>query len=202
MIGTRTGGATARQRAATRQSILDAALAQLVEQPTAPFSHETLATAAGVAPRTVYRHFPTKQDLTMGLWQRLREEHGTQWPTSERDIVPALRRTCRQFADLEPLTRAAVAASSSTGYPTHGSAEGRTAFRDSLSTLRAGLPAREGDRLVANCLAIYSAPYWLMLRDRGQLSATEAEAAAVTVMQALLADATTRVADRARQKKK
>jgi len=41
-----------------------------------------------------------------------------------------------------------------------------------------------------------------MLRDRGQLSATEAEAAAVTVMQALLADATTRVADRARQKKK
>jgi len=201
-MATRSAGATARQREATRQSILDAALAQLLKQPTATFSHETLATAAGVAPRTVYRHFPTKQDLTMGLWQRLREEHGTQWPTSERDIVPALRRTCRQFADLEPLTRAAVAASSSTGYPTHGSAEGRTAFRASLATRRAGLPAREADRLVANCLAIYSAPYWLMLRDRGQLSATEAEAAAVTAMQALLADATTRVADRARQKKK
>jgi AcrR family transcriptional regulator len=200
-MAARSAGATARQIAATRQSILEAALAQLQARPTAPFSHESVAAGAGVAPRTVYRHFPTKQDLTMGLWQRLREAHGTQWPTSERDIVPALRRTCRQFADLEPLTRAAVAAASTTGYPTHGSAEGRAAFRASLAALRGGLPSRDAERLVANCLAIYSAPYWLMLRDRGHLSATEAEAAAVSAMQALLAHATTRVADRARRRK-
>lgn len=201
MTAAHTGGATERQRAATRQSILDAALAHVLGQPTASFSHESVAAGAGVAPRTVYRHFPTQQDLTMGLWQRLRDEHGTQWPTTESDILPALRRTCRQFADLEPLTRAAVAAASTTGYPTHGSAEGRTAFRASLATLRAGLPSREAERLVANCLAIYSAPYWLMLRDRGQLSATEAEAAAVTAMQAVIDHATTRVAERTRQRK-
>jgi len=198
----RSAGATTRQRTATRESILDAVLAQVLGQPNAAFSHESVAVGADVAPRTVYRHFPTKEDLTMGLWQRLREEHGTRWPTSERDIVPALRRTYRQFAELEPLTRAAVAAASTTGYPTHGSAEGRTAFRECLAPLRVGLRSRDAERLVANCLAIYSAPYWLMLRDRGQLSASEAEAAGVTAMQALLEHATSRVADRTQRRKK
>jgi hypothetical protein len=44
----------------------------------------------------------------------------------------------------------------------------------------------EGARLVAACLAIYSAPFWQMLRDRGQLGPRDAEAAAAAAMQAVL----------------
>lgn len=191
--------AAERQREATRQAIIDAAFAQVVADPSAAFSHESVARRADVAPRTVYRHFPTRSDLTTAVWQRLRDEHGTRWPSTEREILPALRRTFRQFAQLETLTRAAIAAAATTDYPVHGSAEGRAAFRRSLADLLTTLPARDGDRLVANCLAIYSAPYWQMLRDRGQLSARDAEDAAVAAMRGVLADARERAA-RARRR--
>lgn len=181
-------------REATRKAILDAALAQLRESPASVFSHETVASGAGVSARTVYRHFPTRNDLTGALWEKLRDDTGTRWPHSEKEIVPFLRQTFRQFEDVAELTRAAIAASASTGYSVHGSSEGRQAFRESLSELLGFVGPAEGKRLVAACLAIYSAPFWQMLRDRGQLSATEAEQAAVTAMQAVLSTARSKVA--------
>ncbi len=183
-----------RQRTATRAAILDAALAQVQETPTAPFSHESVAARAGIAPRTVYRHFPTRGDLTAALWTRLRDAHGTRWPSTRRQVIPALRRTFRQFGDLEPLTRAAVAAGSTTQYTVHGSAEGRDAFGRCLEDLLERLSPSEGQALIGNCLAIYSAPYWQMLRDRGRLTQREAERAAATAMQALLDAADARAA--------
>jgi len=175
-----------RQRSATRQAILDAALAQVQDTPTAPFSHESVAARAGMAPRTVYRHFPTRGDLTAALWTRLRDAHGTRWPSTRRQLLPALRRTFRQFGDLEALTRAAIAAAATTQYPVHGSAEGREAFRRCLADLLDRLSPAGGQVLIANCLAIYSAPYWQMLRDRGGLSQRDAERAGALAMQALI----------------
>jgi len=175
-----------RQRTATRQAILDAALAQVQDTPTAPFSHESVAARAGMAPRTVYRHFSTRGDLTAALWTRLRDAHGTRWPSTRRQLLPALRRTFRQFGDLEALTRAAIAAAATTQYPVHGSAEGREAFRRCLADLLDRLSPADGQVLIANCLAIYSAPYWQMLRDRGGLSQRDAERAGALAMQALI----------------
>jgi AcrR family transcriptional regulator len=183
-----------RQRAATRQAILDAAFRMLREEPTTPFSHETVAERAGVAARTVYRHFPTRADLTLALWQLLRDTTGTRWPRAEGEILPALRMLFDQFEANASLARASITSAASTGYPVHGSAEGRAAFREALGDLLAVLPPDEGDRLVAGCLAIYSAPFWQMLRDRGQISAPEAREAGVAAMDALLTAARARVA--------
>jgi AcrR family transcriptional regulator len=183
-----------RQRAATRQAILDAALRMLGEEPAAPFSHEAVAERAALAARTVYRHFPTRADLTRALWERIRDTTGTRWPGTEAAILPALRMTFAQFDEHEALTRAAVASAANTGHPVHGSAEGRAAFREALADLLAALPPDDGDRLVAACLAIYSAPFWQMLRDRGQLSGGEAREAGVAAMDAVLTAARARVA--------
>ena len=183
-----------RQRAATRRAILDAALRLLRDEPGAPFSHETVAARAGVAARTVYRHFPARVDLTAALWEHLRDSMGTRWPSAEGEIVPAVRALFDQFEAHAPLTRASIAAAASTGYPVHGSAEGRAAFRRSLAAVLAALPTAEGDRLVAACVAIYSAPFWQMLRERGQLSAAEAREAGADAMDAVLAAARTRAA--------
>ena len=184
-----------RQRAATRQAILDAALRLLREEPTAPFSHEAVAERATVAPRTVYRHFPARADLTRALWERIRDTTGTRWPRTEATILSALRVTFEQFDEHEALTRAVIASATHTNQPVHGSAEGRSAFREALANLLGVLPPDEGDRLVAACLAIYSAPFWQMLRDRGQISGEDARTAGVTVMGAVLTAARTRVAD-------
>ena len=182
-----------RQRLATRQAILDAALRLLREDPATPFSHEAVAHRAAVAPRTVYRHFPARADLTRAVWERIRDTTGTRWPRTEAAILSALRVTFAQFEEHEALTRAAIAAAGSTGHAVHGSAEGRAAFREALADLLAVLPPDEGDRLVATCLAIYSAPFWQMLRDRGELSAANAREAGVAAMDAVLTAARARV---------
>lgn len=183
-----------RQRAATRQVMLDAAFRLLRDEPGAPFSHEAVAERAGVAPRTVYRYFPTRHDLTLALWQCLRDSQGTRWPSAEAEIVPMLGYLFDQFEADAALTRAAIAASSSTNYPVHGSAEGRAAFRHSLAVLLVALPPADGDRLVAACLAIYSAPFWQMLRDRGQLSPEGAREAGAMAIQSVLTAARGRAA--------
>lgn len=184
-----------RQRLATRVAILNAAMWMLQEEPSVYFAHESVAERASVAARTVYRHFPTRADLTLALWERLRDRTGTRWPRTEEEIVPALRTTFAQFDAQNALTRAALSAGSNTQHAVHGSAEGRAAFREALNQLLAVLPGDEGDRLIAGCVAIYSAPFWQMLRDRGQLRPVEAQEAGAAAMNALLAAAHVRVAE-------
>ena len=183
-----------RQRAATRQAILDAAMRMVYEEPSVYLSHEAVAERARVAARTVYRHFPARADLTLAVWQRLRDRTGTRWPHTEAEILPALRTTYAQFDAHEAPTRAALSAASSTQHAVHGSEEGRAAFREALASLLAVLPPAEGNRLVAACLAIYSAPFWQMLRDRGQLAPLDAQEAGASAMDALLTAARARVA--------
>ncbi len=180
----------------TRQAILDAAFQLLRDEPGVPFSHEAVATRAGVAARTVYRHFAAQSDLTLALWERIRDTTGTRWPQAEAEILPRLAQTFGQFAAHETLTRAVVAAASTAPVAVHGSSEGRAAFRRSLADLLARLDDDDGAQLVAGCLAIYSAPFWLMLRDRGHLTSDGAIAAAATAMDALLAAAHQRASAR------
>jgi AcrR family transcriptional regulator len=181
--------ASSRQRAATRHAIIDASLRMLREEAGIPLSHEAVAERAGVADRTVFRHFPTRTDLTAALWERLRDETGTRWPSTEKEIVPMIRRLFDQFERNATLVRTALRTSANSEYSVHGSAEGRTAFRRSLAGLLAKLSAAEGDRLVATAVAIYSAPFWQMLRDRGKLSAKEAREAAAIAINATIASA-------------
>lgn len=181
-----------RQRAATRIAILDTAMAMLRTEPAQTVSHEAIADRSGIAARTVYRHFPTRGHLVGALWERLRTETGTRWPTTEADIAPAVRAQFAQFEKHETLVRAAIVASATTDYPAHGSAEGRAAFTQSLAAVTHGLSPAESQRLIAVCVAMYSAPFWQMLRDRGKLSAKEAREAAATALEAVISAAKTR----------
>lgn len=175
-----------RLRADTSQRILEAAFARLRDEPDAPFSHEVVADLAGVSARTVYRHFPTQQDLVRGVWEQLRDRTGTTWPRTFDAIIPELRGLFAQFERNEALTRAMLAAAPRANYAQHGSAEGREAFRVALAPLLASRTPAEQAQLIAQCVAIYSAPFWQMLRDRGQLDAQAAQDAAVHAMCAVL----------------
>jgi AcrR family transcriptional regulator len=166
-----------RQVAATRDLILDAAIALLRRGRDARFSHEAVAAKAGVGVRTVYRHFPHQSDLFQGTWERLREETQTRFPQKEEEIVQLTRSQFRHFDAHAAIVRASLDALGS-DVRARGSIEGRAAFRKSLAAASKGLTLREQRRLVAVCLAIYSAPFWQLLRDRGELTAAEAADAA------------------------
>ena len=69
-----------RQLAATREQILDVAMDMLTTGDQNNFSHESIAAAAGMGARTVYRHFPDRAGLLQALWLRLRDKTGTTFP--------------------------------------------------------------------------------------------------------------------------
>jgi AcrR family transcriptional regulator len=176
-----------RLRTATRSRIVEAAFSLLHESPPdTPFSHETVAAHAGVAARTAYRHFPTQDDLVAAVWRHLRDTTGTRWPARESEIIPLLHELFEQFERNATLTRAMLAALPRANYAAHGADEGRRAFTAALAERCVDWSPDETRQLVASCLAIYSAPFWQLLRDRGALSAPAAAAAAADVMRAVL----------------
>jgi hypothetical protein len=69
--------------------------------------------------------------------------------------------------------------------------EGRAAFAQSLAAVTSKLSSAESRRLIAICVAIYSAPFWKMLCIRGKLSAEEAREAAASALEAVIAAAKT-----------
>jgi AcrR family transcriptional regulator len=164
----------------------------LREKPESAISHEAIANRSGIAARTVYRHFPTRGHLGAALWARMRDETGTRWPTTEANIARSVRAQFAQFEKHQTFVRASILTPAMAQYQAHGSAEGRAAFQQSLAAVTRDLSAAERRRLIAVCVAIYSAPFWQMLRDRGKLSAEEAQQAAATAFEAVISAARAR----------
>jgi len=178
-----------RQTAATRKQIVDVAMEMLTRHPAEPFTHEIIAKKAGMGARTVYRYFPRRANLMQVVWERIREETRTRFPSNEREVVVFARTQFREFDKQEAMVRASLAFSGSTEIRARGSLQGRPAFRKSLSHITAHLPPAERRRLIAVCLAIYSAPFWQLLRDRGELDGGEPGEAAAWALQAVLSAA-------------
>lgn len=150
------------------------------------FSHESIAAAAGMGARTVYRHFPDRGSLLQALWERLREQTQTRFPRSEDEISALTRVAFQQFDANEPLIRSVLNSPAGTAVRERGGAEGRPAFTQSLAPLLVGKGPKERARIVAVFLALYSAPFWNLLRDRGGLNGSDAQEAAVWAIETLL----------------
>jgi AcrR family transcriptional regulator len=136
--------------------------------------------------RTIYRHFPDRATLLQALWERLREATQTRFPSTEDEILPMARSVFREFDANETLVRAVLNSPAGTEVRERGGIEGRAAFTQSLAPILEGLPEREKARIIAIFVSVYSAPFWQLLRDRGQLSAPEAEKAVSWALETLI----------------
>jgi AcrR family transcriptional regulator len=184
-----TNKATLRQKqaTATRDHILGAAFELLVEHPDGPFSHEAVATAAGVGARTVYRYFPAQSDMYEALWLQVPKQSGTVFPTEEAEIVPSIGVLYRAFDQNEKLIRGVMESPAGTRVRARGAEESRASFDQSLQDVTQGLSPSERRQARAVFNGIHSAPFWQMLHDRGGLSNAEAISAASWAAEALLA---------------
>ena len=75
----------------TRDVIVDATIGQLVELGAFDFSYYALARRAGVSVRTIYRHFPTRQDLIDALSRRLNQVVAIDYPHTREGILMITR---------------------------------------------------------------------------------------------------------------
>ena len=175
-----------RHTAATREQILDVAFELLTRHPNDACSHEAIAKKAGMGARTVYRYFPSRAELLQALWERLRETTGIRFPGAEEEVIPFIRGMFQQFENNDALIRAVLSSAISSEVRKTGAARGRADLAKSLSGALAGLPPRRQSQIIAVFLTIYSGNFWQTLRDRGGLSAPEAQEAAVWTLEALL----------------
>ncbi len=180
-----------RQTAATRAIILAAAFQILTGEAREVISHELVAARAGASPRTVYRHFPTQADLYRALWEeRLRDFIPPGFPTTLDDIAPKAAEAFARFDAHEPVIRTLMASPAGMRIRDRGGVEGRAAFEAALAPCLAHLDAEQRRLVVAVFVALFSSPYWQVLRDRAALDGPEAQRAVRWAMNALLATLT------------
>src|SRR5687767_1046122 len=102
----------AEQAAATRDRIVDAAVELLQDGDVSAFGMQDVADRAGVAVRTVYRAFPTKDDLISGVLETIRERFEATAgspPTTREELQASVPGAVRAVYELEPLYRALFA---------------------------------------------------------------------------------------------
>jgi len=161
-----------RQKELTRDQIVATAF-QLLEEKQEP-THEAIAEACSMAVRTVYRHFPSRDAIIAAAWDHLKAVTATRFPITESEIVDLAPRIFRNFDSHEALVRAFLSSGVGTEVRDKGAEEGRRSFTQALGGATAHPPPVRRRQAVAIFLALYSAPAWQLMRDRGQLSRDQA----------------------------
>ena len=149
-------------------------------------THEAIAEQTGMSVRTVFRHFPSRDLLIAATWERLKADTGTRFPQSEAEIVQLAPEMYRRFDDNHQLVRAFLFSGVGSEVRDAGAAEGRKAFEKALHQVTKHLPPQRRKQATAVFLALYSAPAWQLMRDRGRLSSEEAAQAVKWAMSTLL----------------
>jgi AcrR family transcriptional regulator len=180
----------AEQAAATRDRIIDATVALLQDNDVSAFGMQDVADRAGVAVRTVYRAFPTKDDLIAGVLQAIRERFlasAGDPPTTVEELEASVGRAVRAVFELEPLYRALFATAAGRELHRGSAAQRHATVEGSFSQELAGLSAEQAEQFAAVVHLVTSSRAVLFLKDYAGLDVDGATAAATWALAALVA---------------
>ena len=177
-----------RQAATTRDRIVAAAITLLAEHPETELSHETVALAAGIATRTVYRHFPSRSRLLDSIWDEIDQRLGlSTLPTSgSAELLAAIPNL---FALLD--ANAAIVNALITTHAGHemslrtGDRRLR-AIEAALADDTRGMARAERDRLIGLVRVLTSPMTWHVLRQKTRVTGNEPARAVVWAIEQLL----------------
>ncbi len=180
----------AEQAAATRDRIVDATVALLQDNDVSAFGMQDVADRAGVAVRTVYRAFPTKDDLIAGVLDAIKERFEAAAgspPTTAEELEASVGGAVRAVFELELLYRALFATAA--GRELHSRTSGarfamvEAAYAEEL----AGLRAEQVEQFSAVVHLVTSSRGVLFLKDYAGLDVNGATAAVSWALAALAA---------------
>ncbi len=148
----------------TRDVILDAVVVQLGEAGPFDFSYFEVARRSGVAVRTIYRHFPTRDDLFDALSRRVNRAVGFEYPRTREALAGLVRGLFPAFE-----RHAAVINAQMLGGLSRVRARSRSKRAGMMQeVLGAALPHLPAERLRAVAglfTCMISATTWTRLRD-------------------------------------
>jgi AcrR family transcriptional regulator len=164
----------ASQTATTRERIVMACVA-LMHQG-ADLTYASVAAEAAVQERTVYRHFPKKEDLEAALWDWIiqRLTHADLTARNEEQLVVAMRGSFAGFDADAPLIQAMLHSPQGLDVRRRQQPARRAMFQACIDSAVPGAPPQVRDRAAAVLQVLYSAASWDLLRSFWDMDAGEA----------------------------
>jgi len=177
------------QAEATRDRILDA-VAQLVEEhgPEA-LSNRLIAERAGVTEITVYRHFPSRDELLTASWRRANEAQGVRggFPETLDGIIEGLAPLYQSFDKTPAHIQATITTPQGRAMRATQDEERRAAFLKAVDEI-GDLDDAERRSAAAILQLLYSAHAWLSLREQWGMTGAEAAEATAWAARTLIDD--------------
>ena len=164
----------ASQAAATRDRIVAACL--VLMRQGADLTYAAVAAEAEVQERTVYRHFPKKEDLQAALWDWILQHltHASFAARDEEQLVAAMRKSFAGFDADAPLIQAMLHSPEGLEVRRRQQPVRRAMFEACADSAIPGAPPEVRDRAAALLQVLYSAVSWELLRSFWDMDAAEA----------------------------
>jgi AcrR family transcriptional regulator len=178
----------ARQSALARVAVLQALLHHLALGDADDVSMDDLARQAGVSRRTLYRYFPTRDDLLAAAAEWIRDDV-LQLPVEigEEGIAGSFRRAAARLAQHPRVARALLRTETGRTLRAGFRTARVNAIRDALKREVPGLSRRELERAAGVLTYLCSSSAWITIQDESGLDASGAQAAVAWAIEALLA---------------
>lgn len=178
-----------RQKAQTRDLIVDALVDALAAGKLDQATHERLARRVGVARQTVYRHFPSSEALMTALWERLNATFSAQgMPRDEAALVGHLGALYASFDKAAQLVT--IAQSTPQGRAMRLSVKERRtrAFRAAAAKATRRLPPEDATLAAAVLQLLHGGQAWIEMRQQWGLAGDQIARACGWAIRTLLAD--------------
>lgn len=178
-------------KAETRDRILEAVVRVILEDGVHAFTMQRVADRAGIALRTVYRHFDSREQLLEGLSDHMDREVATAGfhiPTNVEEMKTAAEPMYRHFDAIRDAVTASVVASMATGYRTRSQLQRWAYFEAILAEAYQGLDSRELREATAILGSLANSRTWYTLTKEMGLTAEEGGRAVGWAARVLLGD--------------
>ncbi len=178
-----------RQSGQTRESILEALTTELAEGGLHELNIPAIARRAGVAVRTVYRYFPTRDALLDGVEQRMDDTVAPGAPPRSPDDLPVMvENTFSEFDVNERLILAQWATALGRDVRARGRRRRISAYGDVLAGITSDLSREEARAAHAVISYLISSWTWKTMREEFHMNGAESGRAVAWALRNLIAD--------------
>jgi AcrR family transcriptional regulator len=173
----------------TREAILEAFAAEVVEGGLDEVSFRSVAERAGVSLRTVFRHFPTREELIDGFNLYVHQRMGVSpHNTQGMALGDIMRLFFSRFDEHEQLMRALNSTLVGRDLARKGRADRVKMLERMIRPNTSHLPARDRQNALAICAHLFTRAAWMRFKDDFGLDGTQAGEAVAWAMETLLDD--------------
>jgi len=145
-------------------------------QRSADLTYASVAAQAGVQDRTVYRHFPKKEDFQVALWDWIVQHltHADFAARDEEQLVTAMRESFAGFDGDAQLIQAMLRSPQGLDVRRRQQPARRAMLEACVDSAVPSAPAQVRDHAAAVLQVLYSAASWDLLRSFWEMDAAEA----------------------------